>query len=127
MDRFVYQAIIKGKNFLIKAYYTIVLFLIAASIFGEVFQFIDYELVLQTVLTGFITTEIIGVIFYFVLDFLIQVTEGQLGLEGSLGGTEIWQIVRSWKFFKEDILKDGLVINGVAVTVCAVLMNWVVM
>lgn len=127
MDRFVYQAIIKGKSFLIKAYYTLVLFLIAASIFGEVFKFIDFEIVLQMVLTGFVTTEIIGIIFYFVLDFLIQVTEGQLGLEGSLGGTEIWQIVRSWKFFKEDILKDGLIINGFAVTVCAVLMNWVVM
>lgn len=127
MDRFVYQALIIGKNVLIKAYYTIVLFLIAASLFGEVSKFIDYALVLQTVLTAFITTEIIGIIFYFVLDFLIRVTESQLGLEGSLGGTEIWQIVRSWKFFKEDILKDGLIMNGFAVTVCAVLMNWVVM
>ena len=127
MDRFIYQAIIIGKNFLMKAYYTLILFLIAARIFGEVSKFIDYELVLQTILTGFIITEIIGIIFYFVLDFLIRVTESQLGLEGSLGGTEIWQIVRSWKFFKEDILKDGLIMNGFAVTVCAVLMNWVVM
>lgn len=127
MDRIVYRAIIIGKNFLIKAYYTLILFLIAARIFGEVSKFIDFETFLKTVLTVFITTEIIGVIFYFVLDFLIRVTESQHGLEGSLGGTEMWQIVRSWKFFKDDILKDGLIMNGFAVTVCAVLMNWVVM
>ena len=127
MDRIVYRAMVIGKEFLIKAYYTLILFLIAASIFGEVAKFIDFEIFLKTVLTVFITTEIIGVIFYFVLDFLIRVTESQLGLEGSLGGTEIWQIVRSWKFFKEDILKDSLIMNGFAVTVCAVLMNWVVM
>lgn len=127
MDRIVYRAMVIGKEFLIKAYYTLILFLIAASIFGEVAKFIDFEIFLKTVLTVFITTEIIGVILYFVLDFLIRVTESQLGLEGSLGGTEIWQIVRSWKFFKEDILKDSLIMNGFAVTVCAVLMNWVVM
>lgn len=127
MDRIVYRAMVAGKNFLVKAYYILIMFLIAASVFEGILEYIDYIPLIRMVLLVFIWTELIGTLFYFSLGFIIRITENQIGLEGSLGGTEMWQIVRSWKFFKDDILKESLIMNGFAVTVCTILLNWVVL
>lgn len=127
MDRIVYRAMVVGKNFLIKAYYVLIMFLIAASVFEGILEYIDYIPLIRMVLLVFIWTELLGSLFYFALGFIIRITENQIGVEGSLGGTEMWQIVRSWKFFKDDILKESLIMNGFAVTVCTILLNWVVL
>ena len=127
MDRIVYRALVVGKDFLVKAYYVLIMFLIAASVFEGILEYIDYIPLLRMVLLVFIWTELLGVLFYFALGFIIRITENQIGVEGSLGGTEMWQIVRSWKFFKDDILKESLIMNGFAVTVCTILLNWVVL
>lgn len=127
MDRIVYRAMVVGKDFLIKAYYVLIMFLMAASVFEGILEYIDYIPLLRTVLLVFIWTELLGSLFYFALGFIIRITESQIGVEGSLGGTEMWQIVRSWKFFKDDILKESLIMNGFAVTVCTILLNWVVL
>lgn len=126
MDRIVYRGLAVAVGLLKKAYFGFIFIMIMGSILGELSRFIDYVPIIEQIYNGFVLMEIVGVIFYFVLGILISVTERQVGLSGSLAGTEMWQIVRSWKYFKEDIMKDALILNGFTVTLSSLLLNWMV-
>lgn len=126
MDRIVYRGLLVGVGVLKKLYYGLILTMIAATVVQEIGAFIDYVTLVESTYMGFVIAEIVAVIFYYALGLLIGVTETRIGLEGSLLGTEMWQIVRSWKFFKEDILKDALILNGFLVTLMSLVLNWVV-
>lgn len=126
MDRIVYRGLAVAADVLKKAYYGLIFTMIMGSMFMEISKFIDYVPIIEQIYKGFVLMEFVGVIFYFVLGILINVTERQVGISGSLAGTEMWQIVRSWKYFKEDIMKDALILNGFIVTLSSLLLNWVV-
>lgn len=126
MDRIVYRGLLVGIGLLKKLYYGLILIMIASTVVQEIGAFIDYVPVVENTYMAFVIAEIVAVLFYFALGVLIRVTETQIGIEGSLLGTDMWQIVRSWKFFKEDILKDALILNGFLVTLMSLILNWVV-
>ena len=126
MDRIVYRGLSVGVGLLKKAYYGLILIIILSSMVQEIGAFIDYVTFVESTYMAFVIGEMVAVLLYFVLGILIRVTETQIGIEGSLLGTEMWQIVRSWKFFKEDILKDALILNGFLVTLMSFILNWVV-
>lgn len=126
MDRIVYRGLSVGVSLLKKAYYGLILIIILSSMVQEIGAFIDYVTIVESTYMAFVIGEMVAVLLYFVLGILIRVTETQIGIEGSLLGTEMWQIVRSWKFFKEDILKDALILNGFLVTLMSLILNWVV-
>ena len=126
MDRIVYRGLSVGVGLLKKAYYGLILIIILSSMVQEIGAFIDYVTFVESTYMAFVIGEMVAVLLYFVLGILIRVTETQIGIEGSLLGTEMWQIVRSWKFFKEDILKDALILNGFLVTLMSLILNWVV-
>lgn len=126
MDRIVYRGLSVGVGLLKKAYYGLILIIILSSMVQEIGAFIDYVTIVESTYMAFVIGEMVAVLLYFVLGILIRVTETQIGIEGSLLGTEMWQIVRSWKFFKEDILKDALILNGFLVTLMSLILNWVV-
>lgn len=126
MDRIVYRGLLVGIGLLKKLYYGLILIMIASTVVQEIGAFIDYVPVVENTYMAFVIAEIVAVLFYFALGVLIRVTETQIGIEGSLLGTDMWQIVRAWKFFKEDILKDALILNGFLVTLMSLILNWVV-
>lgn len=126
MDRIVYRGLAVGVGILKKLYYGLILTMIAATVVQEIGAFIDYVPIVENTYMAFVIAEIVAVLFYIALGLLIGVTETKIGIEGSLLGTEVWQIVRSWKFFKEDILKDALILNGFLVTLMSLVLNWVV-
>lgn len=126
MDRIVYRGLSVGIGLIKKLYYGLILIMIASSVVKELGAFIDYIPFVENTYMAFVIVEIVAVLLYFVIGILIRVTETQIGIEGSLLGTEMWQIVRSWKFFKEDILKDALILNGFLVTLMSFILNWVV-
>lgn len=126
MDRIVYRGLMVGIGLLKKLYYGLILIMIASTVIQELGAFIDYVPMVENTYMAFVIAEIVAVLFYFAIGVLIRVTETQIGVEGSLAGAEMWQIVRSWKFFKEDILKDALILNGFLVTLMSFILNWVV-
>lgn len=126
MDRIVYRGLSVGIELIKKLYYGLILIMIASTVVKEIGAFIDYITFVENTYMAFVIVEIVAVLFYFAIGVLIRVTETQIGIEGSLLGTEMWQIVRSWKFFKEDILKDALILNGFLVTLMSLILNWVV-
>lgn len=126
MDRIVYRGLLVGIGLLKKLYYGLILIMIASTVVQEIGAFIDYIPLVENTYMAFVIVEMVAVLLYFATGLLIRVTETQIGIEGSLLGTEMWQIVRSWKFFKEDILKDALILNGFLVTLMSFILNWVV-
>lgn len=126
MDRIVYRGLSVGIELIKKLYYGLILIMIASTVVKEIGAFIDYITFVENTYMAFVIVEIVAVLFYFAIGVLIRVTETQIGTEGSLLGAEMWQIVRSWKFFKEDILKDALILNGFLVTLMSLILNWVV-
>lgn len=123
----VYKALNAGVKILKGAYMTFVLGVITLSIVSTVLSTVDLAPYVQNIYNGFIVAEFVGALFYFSLTFMITFTERHLGLEGALAGTEMWQIVRSWRFFKEDILKDALILNGLCIALSGVFMGWMVL
>ena len=126
MDRIVYRGLTVGIDLIKKLYYGLILIMIASTVVQELGAFIDYITFVESTYMAFVIVEIVAVLLYFATGVIIRVTETQIGIEGSLLGTEMWQIVRSWKFFKEDILKDALILNGFLVTLMSLILNWVV-
>lgn len=126
MDRILYRGLSVGIDLIKKLYYGLILIMIASTVVQELGAFIDYITFVENTYMVFVIVEIVAVLLYFATGIIIRVTETQIGIEGSLLGTEMWQIVRSWKFFKDDILKDALILNGFLVTLMSLIFNGVV-
>lgn len=126
MDRILYRGLSVGIDLIKKLYYGLILVMIASTVVQELGAFIDYITFVENTYMAFVIVEIVAVLLYFATGIIIRVTETQIGIEGSLLGTEMWQIVRSWKFFKDDILKDALILNGFLVTLMSLIFNGVV-